>query len=182
MTALARITRRLPTHDWVLNHLVAHIPYANARMRAYARMGVGMEDPLRAMLMLGSEIIEPERLWLANGATVGKRCVLDARGGLHIGASANVSGGVQLLTGSHRLDSPRFEAYYEPIVIGDCAWVATGATVLAGVTVGEGAVVAAGAVVSRDVDPYTVVGGVPARPIGERTRPLEYELNFRPNW
>ena len=96
-------------------------------MRAYARMGVGMEDPLRAMLMLGSEIIEPERLWLASGATVGKRCVLDARGGLHIGANANVSGGVQLLTGSHRLDSPRFEAYYETIVIGERAWVATGA-------------------------------------------------------
>ena len=182
MTALARITRRLPTHDWVLNHLAARIPYANARMRAYARMGVGMEDPLRAMLMLGSEIIEPERLWLAAGATVGKRCLLDARGGLHIGASANVSGGVQLLTGSHRLDSPRFEAYYEPIVIGERAWVATGATVLAGVTVGEGAVIAAGAVVSRDVDPYTVVGGVPARRIGERTRELDYELNFRPNW
>ena len=68
------------------------------------------------MLMLGSEIIEPERLWLANGVTVGKRCVLDARGGLRLGRSANISGGVQLLTGSHDVDSPRFEAYYEPIV------------------------------------------------------------------
>jgi putative colanic acid biosynthesis acetyltransferase WcaF len=182
VTLLKRITRRLPTEDWVLNHLVAQIPYANARMRAYARMGVGMEDPLRAMLMLGSEVIEPERLWLGDGATVGKRCVLDARGGLHIGRSANISGGVQLLTGSHRLDSPRFEAYYEPVVIGDQAWVATGAIVLAGVTVGEGAVVAAGAVVSRDVDPHTVASGVPARKIGDRTRQLEYELNFRPNW
>jgi maltose O-acetyltransferase len=60
--------------------------------------------------------------------------------------------------------------------------VATGAIVLPGVTVGEGAVVAAGAVVSRDVEPFTIVAGTPARPIAQRTRTLDYELDFRPNW
>jgi serine acetyltransferase len=179
---MTRLRDRLPTEDWVLNHLVARIPYTNARMRAYARMGVGMDDPLRAILMLGSEIIEPRGLWLCRGATVGKGCVLDARGGLRIGENVNVSGGVRLLTGSHRIDSEHFEAHYEAISIGERAWIATGATVLPGVTIGEGAVVAAGAVVARDVDPYVVVGGVPARLIAERPRELSYELNFRPNW
>lgn len=177
-----RILRRLPTADWVLNHLVARIPYANARMRAYARFGVNMSDPTRALLMLNSEVIEPDRLWLEEGAIVGKRCVLDARGTLRIGRNANVSGGVSLLTGSHDVNSPKFTAYYEPVSVGERAWVATGATVLPGVTIGEGAVVAAGAVVTRDVAPYTIVGGVPARQISERRRDLDYELNFRPNW
>ena len=45
-----------------------------------------------------------------------------------------------------------------------------------GVTIGEGAVVAAGAVVSRDVEPYTLVGGVPAKKLGERPSPMTYEL------
>ena len=50
-----------------------------------------------------------------------------------------------------------------PVVIGNDTWIGSRATLLPGVTVGDGAVVAAGAVVNRDVDPYTVVGGVPAR-------------------
>ena len=50
-----------------------------------------------------------------------------------------------------------------PVVVGNDAWIGSRVTLLPGVTVGDGAVVAAGAVVHRDVDPYTVVGGVPAR-------------------
>jgi maltose O-acetyltransferase len=52
--------------------------------------------------------------------------------------------------------------------------------VLPGVTIGRGAVVAAGAVVAKDVAPYAVVGGMPARVIGERTKELRYQLTFRP--
>ena len=65
-------------------------------------------------------------------------------------------------------------------MIEDYVWVATRATVLPGVTIGEGAVVAAGAVVTKDVEPYTIVGGVPARSIGVRNRALSYTQNFQP--
>lgn len=54
------------------------------------------------------------------------------------------------------------------VTIGHDVWIGHGVTLLAGVTVGNGAVIGAGAVVSKDVEPYTIVGGVPARPIKRR--------------
>lgn len=51
------------------------------------------------------------------------------------------------------------------VTIGDDAWLGAGATILPGVTIGEGAIVGAGAVVTQDVEPYTVVAGVPARAV-----------------
>lgn len=67
------------------------------------------------------------------------------------------------------------------VVIGNDVWIGWGATLIAGVTVGDGAVVAAGAVVTKDVPPYTVVGGVPAKPIKKRFTDAQIEklLAFR---
>jgi len=67
-------------------------------------------------------------------------------------------------------DEPGFFAWRRahPVAIGHDVWIGHGAVVLAGRSVGTGAVVAAGAVVSRDVAPYTVVAGIPARPVKRR--------------
>lgn len=59
----------------------------------------------------------------------------------------------------------------QPVVIGHDVWIGHGAVVLAGVSVGDGAVIAAGAVVSKDVAPYTIVGGVAAHKIKDRFAP-----------
>jgi phosphonate metabolism protein (transferase hexapeptide repeat family) len=57
------------------------------------------------------------------------------------------------------------------VSIGHDVWIGHGAVVLAGRKIGDGAVVAAGAVVAKDVEPYSIVGGVPAKPIGSRFKP-----------
>jgi maltose O-acetyltransferase len=66
------------------------------------------------------------------------------------------------------------------VTIGDHVWIGYRALILPGVSIGTGAVVAAGAVATRDVEPFTIVAGSPARKIGGRPRRLDYHLDFQP--
>lgn len=139
-----------------------------------ARIGDG------AVLYGGFEIRSPRKLAIGGQTVIGHRATLDARGGLTIGRRVNVSSEVMIWTAEHDPRDPGFRAVFEPVVIGDYAWLGPRCIVLPGVTVGEGAVVAAGAVVTRDIPPYTIAGGVPARAIGERPRGLDYNPSETP--
>ena len=70
----------------------------------------------------------------------------------------------------HDYNDINFKTVGDRVKIGDYAWICSGAIILPGVEIGEGAVVAAGAVVTKNVDPYCIVGGVPAKKIGEREK------------
>jgi putative colanic acid biosynthesis acetyltransferase WcaF len=172
-------SRRELAREYLLNHLVNKLPVVSLRQRAYATLGVRFEDPSSGMIMLGARVSSPELLTIGADSVIGRDCILDARGGIQIGRSVNISSGASLQTGKHRVDCPDFSFELLPIVVGDRVWIAEGARVLAGVTLGEGAVVAAAAVVTHDVEPYTVVGGVPARFLRERPRNLRYRLGYR---
>ena len=149
------------------------------RLYLYRRIGmkVGKGCVIRRGVYLGS----PNELEVGDGSFVG-RANLYCTGGVKIGRNVNVSDGAVITTAKHDVNSPTFEAKYERITIEDWAWIATNAIVLAGVTIGEGAVVAAGAVVTKDVPAYSVVGGNPAKVIGERKKQkFDYVPgNYRP--
>jgi len=93
---------------------------------------------------------------------------MDLGGSVSLGNGVNIGHDCIFLTVNHQI-GPRWRragwSTYGAITVGDGAWLASRVTILPGVTIGEGAIVAAGAVVSRDVDPHTMVGGVPARVI-----------------
>lgn len=174
--------RYLPPVDWVLNHVVNRLPFLSWRMRLYQLAGVRFADPRSGCIMLGAEVLSAPRLQIGRNSIVGPRAMLDARGGITIGDDVNITGDTRWMSAKHDVQDPDFVAHFAPIVVGDRAWIALGATVLGGVTIGEGAIVAANATVTADVAPFTIVGGTPARKIGERTDELRYELDYRPNW
>jgi acetyltransferase-like isoleucine patch superfamily enzyme len=99
---------------------------------------------------------------------IGEYNVLRGQGGITVGDRVYTAPGVQILAVNHVYDDPTRPMVEqgitaEGIVIEDDAWVGAGAIITDGVRIGQGAVIAAGAVVTADVEPHTVVGGVPAR-------------------
>ena len=94
---------------------------------------------------------------------VNSGCHFQDQGGITIGDGSLIGHNVVLATINHDLDPAKNgKNIYAPIRIGNHVWIGSNATVLPSVTIGDWAVVAAGAVVTKDVPPYTVVGGVPA--------------------
>jgi putative colanic acid biosynthesis acetyltransferase WcaF len=179
---ISTLKRWAPPKEAVLNHVVNRIPFIAPRMRAYQAFGVSFEDVRRTTIMIGAEVWAPSRLRLGIDTIIGRGCLVDARGGIEIGRHVNITSGACFQTAKHLVNDRHFTADYGPITIADRVWIAQNAIVLGGVRIGEGAVVAAGAVVTHDVAPFTIVGGTPAAPIGERSRDLDYELNYRANW
>ena len=87
---------------------------------------------------------------------------------IKIGANSTVSQGAYLCTASHDITNPLNPLITASIIIEDQAWIAADAFVGMGVTIGQGAVVGARAAIFKDVEPWTVVGGHPAKFIKKR--------------
>jgi len=97
---------------------------------------------------------------------------------LQIGNNVSIAGEVRIYTMEHDIDDPQFLEIGAPVVIDDYVVIGSRVTILPGVHIGKGAVVASGAVVTKDVEPYVVVGGVPAKEIKKRSHDLRYTLKF----
>lgn len=154
--------------------LLAYIPSHRMRKMLLRCLGATIHKSVR--LYHGFEIRSPRRLTIGEGSIIGFDSILDARGGLEIGKNVNLSSEVAIWTAQHRPNSASFETVVEPVRIEDYAWLSFRCIILPGVCIGKGAVVAAGAVVSRDVAPFSIVAGVPAKWIGMRNQDLHYNL------
>jgi len=128
----------------------------------------------------GFEIRSPRKLAIGSRSVIGHRATLDARGGLTIGERVNLSSEVMIWTAQHDYRDPKFGTVFKPVTVGDYVWLGPRCLILPGIKIGEGVVVAAGAVVTHDIEPYTVVGGVPAQKIADRPRGLTYNPSVNP--
>ncbi|HET7489517.1 MAG TPA: acyltransferase [Acidimicrobiales bacterium] len=153
---------------------VGHLPGHAVRNAVYRAAGVRLERS--SAIHHGAVIVVAKRLRIGEFTTIGDSAFLDAREGIDIGDCVNLGSHVTIYTLEHDPDDPDFGAQGGPVVVEDYAWLSSHSLILPAVRIGRGAVVAAGAVVTRDVPPYAVVGGVPARFIRERSRDLRYRL------
>ena len=77
------------------------------------------------------------------------------------------------------MDDPKFATKGAPVHIKDNVFIFSNAMIMPGVTIGEGAIVLAGSVVARDVEPWAIVGGNPAKKIRDRKRDIDYQTIYR---
>ena len=135
-----------------------------------------------AIIYFGAEIRQPYKLKIGKGSIIGDNAILDARNGIIIGENVNFSSNVSLWTMQHGHRDPYFRLQpitldrNNSILVEDRVWIGPNVTILPNVTIHEGAVIAAGAVVTKDVDPYTIVAGIPAKKVGERNQDLRYQF------
>lgn len=160
------------------NVVVNKIPSRHLRKWFYQLLGAHIGKD--TVICRRADVLFPKGLQLAHNVAVGWFVDLDARGGIYVDHDTNISSHTKFITGSHDVDDSQFTASFKPIRIGHHCWIGTGAIVLQNVTIGDGAVVAAGAVVTKNIPPYEVWGGVPAKCIRKRSRDLEYTVSGTP--
>jgi len=172
--------------NFMTNYVINRVPSYGLRHGWYRHV-LGVKLGTSSAIFLGCYVwfygpgaMRRNGLRIGDRCRINRNCCLDSRGSLTIGNDVSVSPDVTILTASHHCNDASFALTHGPVVIEDHAWIGTRALILPGVRVGRGAVVGAGAVVTKDVAPLTVVGGNPAKPIGQRVLQPEYDLNLNP--
>ncbi len=160
-------------------HVVGFIPSHHLR-RLFYRLG-GIKIGWGSAIHMGARFYNPWNIKIGKDSIIGEGVVLDGRDKLTIGNHVDIASEAMIYNSQHDVYAEHFAAVENiikaPVVIEDYVFVGPRAIILPGVHVKKGAVIGAGAVVTKDVEEYQMVGGVPAKPIGERkNKNLDYKL------
>lgn len=165
--------------SYAYSSIITHVPLGLIRggyLKGYlASLG------RKSSVQMGCRFLNGRKVYLGDRNVINFGCLFDGRHYIiKTGSDVSIGPEATILTLGHDPQCPEFGNKGGDVVIGDRAWIAYKAIVLPGVTIGEGAIVGAGAVVTKDVEPYTIVAGNPAKVVGHRNQDLTYSLNYRP--
>jgi len=166
---------------WVfIIHLVGYIPSHHLRRFFYGLAGVKIGKG--SSLHMGIRFYDPRNISVGNDTIIGEGTVLDGREKLMVGNHVDIASEVMIYNSKHDIENEYFLPVSSPVTIEDYVFIGPRSIILPGVKIGKGAIVAAAAVVTKDVPPFAIVAGVPAKIIGERKlKDLHYKLG-RANW
>src|SRR3989344_8079034 len=155
-------------------HFVGCVPSHHYRRFFYRLAGIKIGKG--STIHMFARFYNPRNIQIGDDSIIGEDAVLDGRDSLIIGSHVDIATGVMIYNSEHNVQSSNFEAKTAPVEISDCVFIGPRAIILPGVKINKGAVVGAGAVVTKDVEEYSIVGGVPAKEICKRPRDLNYKL------
>jgi acetyltransferase-like isoleucine patch superfamily enzyme len=171
------------------NHWIWNFPSRRVR-GSYLKGWLGKLGA-KSGVQMGCRFLNGRKVFIGERNVINFGCLFDGRKfSIRTGSNVSIGPEATILTLGHDPRSATFADRGGNVVIGDCVWIGYRAVVLPGITIGEGAVIGAGAVVTKDVEPYVIVAGNPARKIGQRAveglesriehRGFDYELDYRP--
>ena len=146
--------------------LAGFIPSHLIRLFIYRLAGIKIGKDSR--IHYGCHFFQPKNIRLGEDTIVGDHAFLDGRAPLSIGNHVDIASQVLIYNSKHDIDSTDFKPIEQEVQIGDYVFIGPRAIIMPGVKIGKGAIIAANAVVTKDVPPFHVVGGIPARFIRER--------------
>ena len=177
--ALPKIINRIKNYfldfELMLLRFVGHIPFHCFRRFCYKLAGVKIGKG--STIHMGCNFFNPTGVSIGDDTIVGDHAFLDGRAPLKIGNHVSLASEVMIYNSEHDIHRGDMGVVEEPVLIEDYAFIGPRVIILPGVKIGKGAVVAAAAVVTHDVSPGKIVGGVPAREIGER-KIKDYHYRF----
>lgn len=167
---------------YIFNHFINKIPFWRIRiylMRHY--ITIGRKTNVMNNVIIYSKSTNKSQIAIGNHCVINRDCLLDGRKGkIVIGNNVDIARGVWIFTLEHDPHDDYHSAQAGDVTIEDHVWIASRCMILPGIKIGKGAVIAAGAVVTKDVPEMAIVGGIPAKVLGERKSKLKYELNHFP--
>jgi maltose O-acetyltransferase len=167
---LEKIIRRIRTVFWEFVcfklNLDGHIPSHYFRRFCYRICGIKIGKG--STIHMGAHFYYPPNILIGQDSIIGEGIVLDGRDKLVIGNHVDIASDVMIYNAQHDTHDENFKAITAPVAIEDYVFIGPRVIILPGVTIKKGAVVGAGAVVTKDVEEFKIVGGVPAKEIGER--------------
>jgi len=160
---------------YLFNSIITYFPSNYLRI-LFLKM-CGLKIGKHSWIDMRVRIEGTENVTIGNYCHINSEAFIRALAPITIGDCVSVSYGVKIFAASHDINTSEFKGVHRPIVIHDYSWCGVNSVILGGAIIGRGAVVAAGAVVTKDVPDYAIVGGVPAKIIGERQCK---EYSYRP--
>lgn len=163
---------------YLCNEWINRIPSHNIRQYFYRRV-MGFIIGKQSSIFMDCTFDCARGISIGDNSVINSRCRLDTRGNITIGKNVSISQEVIILTADHDINSPDFSGRNKAVVINDYVWIGTRAMILPGINIGKGAVVAAGAIVTKNVEPFTLVAGVPAKFVKRRQEDVNYQIIYQ---
>ncbi len=161
---LNRLQNILLDLELYLLYVVGYIPSHIIRNAFYKLAGMNINGTVH----MWARFYNPKNISIGKDSIIGDHAFLDGRDVLKIGDHVDIASEVRIYNAEHDIHSSDFKAANAPVYIEDYVFIGPRVTILPGVQIKKGAIVAAGAVVTKTVDEFAIVGGVPAKVIGER--------------